>query len=83
MTNKKARRGHSSQITGGHKVNIQHKVNIYFSVMETQSAKIFNVSFDGSQPVVALVGKKRYTFIARFRGLIGETLFAAMDEKNN
>lgn len=51
--------------------------------MKTQSAKIFNVTFDGSQPVVALVGKKRYTFIARFRGLIGETLFAAMDEKNN
>lgn len=51
--------------------------------MKTQSAKIFNVSFDGSQLVVALVGKKRYTFIARFRGLIGEILFAAMDEKNN
>ena len=51
--------------------------------MKTQSAKLFNLTFDGSCPVVALVGKKRYTFIARFYGLIGETLFAAMDEKNN
>lgn len=51
--------------------------------MKTQSAKIFNVTFDGSQPVVAMVGKKRYAFIARFRGLNGEILFAAMDEKNN
>ncbi len=47
----------------------------------TESAQRFAIAFDGTRPVFAKVGKKSYTFIARFRGLIGETLYAVNDEK--
>lgn len=41
-----------------------------------------NISWDGKTPFVGVIGKKTYTFINRFKGLLGECLVAVMDEKN-